>query len=107
LARHDAASREAPPITNPIDLVLDGFIDPTWAQKISMQRVRGPFVRHGLLGGREGLAEHLPPKYGPPTKILALPSKRILREAFEGEQIDQLLEDGAHDEDRGTRSPRA
>jgi len=50
----------------------------------------------GLLGCREGLAQHLTAEDGPPPEILALPAEDVLLDRLEREELDELLKGVVH-----------
>ena len=61
-----------------------------------MQRVHRAIAGDGLNRCTERLPEHLPTKDQAPAQVLALAAKEVVLEFFEGEEIDQFVQDCAH-----------
>src|SRR5690606_20357258 len=92
LDRGYAAHREAASVAGPVELVHDRRVDVARAQEVGVQRVRAAFRRQRQLGGRQGLPEHLPAEHVLGADVPALAPEQVVLEAFQGEQLDQLVD---------------
>src|SRR5580692_3108889 len=92
----DAPGGKALAVAQPVYLVKDGRLHFARADEVPVRGVHGAPWLHGLRRGRQRLPEDLSAEDGPPAEVLAVAAKEIAVDALEGEEVDEVLEDGLH-----------
>ncbi len=91
----DAPGGEAAAVACAVDLVNDRLGHVAAAQEIRVQRVGDPSV-HGVLRGRQRLAQHLSPENLGAPDVAAVAAEDIVFDTLELQQRDQVFEYGVH-----------
>ena len=92
---HDPAGGEALAVPDAIDVVNDRLIDISGPEKIGMQAVGPALRRHGLVGGRQRLPQHLSAVDVAEAQILALAAKDVLLDLLQLQQLQQFFQNVA------------
>ena len=107
LAGHHPPGHERGTVAHPVDLVTDGFVEPTAEDEVGVQRVHGAVIGHGLRRGREALGDDLPAIDPPPLVGRADPDEHIGTVRFESQKLSEVARLGFHHRQaRGTQGRR-
>ena len=86
LNRNDASITETSSISRSVDLVDDMRVDVARAQKVGMQRMYFSIVDR-VARSRQSLAEHLTAEHPLTADVAAFPSKNVVLDSLELEQV--------------------
>lgn len=90
----DAAAGEATAVARAIDEVHDGRAEVTFAQEVSVYRMRLASVADGAACGDECLGEHLAAVDAAGADVAVGPTVDIVLEWFELEEVHEVGDDG-------------
>ena len=87
---HDPAGGKTFAVADTVHIVDHGQGRIAGPEKIGVQAVGFSIRRHGLIGGRQGLAQHLAAENAAESQILALTAKDIFFDLLQFEQVQQF-----------------
>ena len=103
LDRLHPSRRHAASVPDGLDVVHDRTPGVARAEKVAVERVHRTLPGHRVPRCGQRLTDHLAPEHGTEPEILAVSAEQILFDAFELEELQQLVQDAAHDPSSGCR----